>query len=340
MKNSRPSPVDDSASSTRSKPYGRDNLDPRNEIRNHAARPEDVAGVEDSPDPFVAPDVAILARAQQRKEPRVPYFVVRVIDLHAGVPEGLKLGLRQGLDDDFRNPPAGESLVDRSGVARVEIGFPETVEVFRDAPARDRERFRLLLAILLVNDLERLDDFVDFFHRVVRPAGGALLPVVLVDIAELAFFLEAEVLALPVDGEVDQVPPLDRGGHFRDRFSAAQGAPVVRRRGGELHLGERRALAGQHEASVANLDAVRGSREDAHAHDRSAEFPRAAEERDFFGSAQVLLTLQLVDGPAIEAENEVALGLRILAKPQRLVGEVHADPEEVFFHDRLAGRSA
>src|SRR4029450_7673778 len=109
----------------------------------------------------------------------------------------------------------------------VELRLLEPAQVPRDAAARDGVRLRAPLGVLLVDDLERLDDLIDLLDRVVGAPRGLLLAIVLVQVAEPALLLEPEVLALPVDGEVDEVAPLDGRRHLRDGLAALERSLVV-----------------------------------------------------------------------------------------------------------------
>ena len=103
-------------------------LDPGDEVRDHVARAEDLGRVEDPPVPLLPADVALLAGGDQLEEPLVPDLVVRVVDRDPVVLVALHVRARERLRDDLADPAAGEALLDRLGVAAVEVGLREPVD--------------------------------------------------------------------------------------------------------------------------------------------------------------------------------------------------------------------
>ena len=188
--------------------------------------------------PLLAADVALLAGADDREEPLVPDLVVRVVDRDPVVAVALHLLARKRLRDDLADPAAGETLLDRLRVAAVEVGLLEPVDLARHGAAGERVRVARLRRVVLVDDRERLEHVLDRLDAGVRAAGLLVLAPVVVDVAEPALLLGAEVLAEPQHGQVDQVAPLDRRRRLHHRLAVRERVPVVlghRRRG---HLGD------------------------------------------------------------------------------------------------------
>src|SRR5262249_29392320 len=159
---------------------------------------------EDPAMPLLAADVALLAGRDDREQPLVPDLVVRVVDRDAVVLEELRLRFRQRLRDDLADPAAGEALLDRPRVAAVGVSLAEAVDRRRGRAAGERVRVARLLRVVAVDQRERLEHVLDRLHARVRTALALVLPPVVVDVAELALLLRAEVLAQAQNREIDQ----------------------------------------------------------------------------------------------------------------------------------------
>src|SRR5690606_13694158 len=152
---------------------------------------------------------------------------------------------------------------------------------------------------------EGFEDVIDLLDGLVRASRRALLAEALVDVAEATFLLEAEVVALAVDGEIDEIAPLDRRRHLADGFPAAERALVVRRCVLELHSTHWRSVGLELERAAGDDHLVRRVGMDAYADDRAPEPFPTSDERDLLGRAEVLLLPEGSHRPAVEAEDEV-----------------------------------
>ncbi len=288
--------------------------------------------------PLVAADVALLARAVHLEEVLVPHLVVGVVDLHAVVLEPLDVVLRQCLRDDLADPAAREVLLDGLGVPPVEVRLVQTLDLRRDRAAGERVRGGHLRGVVLVDDLERLEDFVDVLHTRVRATGRLVLAPVVVDVAVLALLLGAEVLADAERGQVDQVAPLDGRGHLHDRLPVGEGVPVVLGHRRDADVGD--PLAVEVEAEHAVLvggDAVRRGGVHPDRDDGPPQVVRAAGEDDLLGRAAQGGLAQLGQGAVVEGEDEVRLRLDLAALVVAERGRVegHSAPEQILLEDGL-----
>ena len=232
------------ASSTDANPNGFAISTPGDEVRDHVPRAEHLGRVEDPPVPLRPPDVALLARADDREQALVPDLVVRVVDRDPVVLVALHVLARQRLRDDLADPAAREALLDRLRVAAVEVGLREPVDLRGHRPAGERVRVRRPV-VVLGDDRERLEHVLDRLDPGVRAAGLLVLAPVVVDVAEAALLLGAEVLAEPEHGQVDQVAPLDRRRGLHHRLAVRERVPVVRRHRRELDVRDSPALERQ-----------------------------------------------------------------------------------------------
>ena len=150
------------------------------------------------------------------------------------------------------------------------------------------------------------------FTPVYGPARRLVLAPVVVDVAVLALLLGAEVLADPEDGQVDEVAPLDRGGHLHDGLAVGELVPVVLRH--RRHADVRDPLPVEVEpehAVLAGRDAVRRVRVHAHGDDGAAQVVRAAGEDDLLRRPAQCGLAQLGQGAVVEGEDEVRLRLDV-----------------------------
>ena len=314
-------------------------LDAGDEVRDHVARAEDLGRVEDPPVPLLAPDVALLAGRDDREEALVPDLVVRVVDRDPVVLVPLDVGLRERLRDHLAEPAAGEALLDRLRVAAVEVGLGEPVDGARDRAAGERVRLRDAVGVVAVDQRERLEHVLDRLHARVRPPCLLVLAPVVVDVAELALLVRAEVLAEAQHGEVDQVAPLDRRGRLHHRLAVRERVAVVlghRREHdvGDLASLERRACSAP---SFASRGAVRRLGVHADGDDRAAQLPRAAGERDLLGRAPERGLAELGERLLVEGEDEVRLRLHLAVEVvgERRLLERDAGAQEVLLQHRL-----
>ena len=220
--------------------------------------------------PLLAADVALLAGRDQREEPLVPDLVVRVVDRDAVVLEALRVGLRQRLRDDLADPAAGEALLDRLRVAAVEVRLGEALDRGGDRAAGERVGVARAL-VVAVDQRERLEHVLDRLHARVRPAGLLVLAPVVVDVAEAALLLGAEVLAEPQHGQVDQVAPLDRRRGLHHRLAVGERVAVVLGHRRQRDLGQLAAVEREPQPVLGARDAVGRVRVDAHRDDRAAQ---------------------------------------------------------------------
>ena len=280
-------------------------LDPGDEVRDHVARAEDLGGVEDPPVPLLPADVALLPGADDREQALVPDLVVRVVDRDPVVAVALHRLARKRLRHDLADPASGEALLDRLRVAAVEVGLLEPVDLARHGAARERVGVARLRGVVLVDDREGLEDVLDRLHAGVGAAGLLVLAPVVVDVAEAALLLGAEVLAEPQHGQVDQVAPLDRRRRLHHRLAVRERVAVVlghRRRG---HVGDEAAL----ERELGADDAIRRLRVHADGDDRAPQAVRPARQRELFGRPPQRGLAQLGERLLVEREDEVGLGL-------------------------------
>ncbi len=284
--------------------------------------------------PLLAPDVALLPRADDREEALVPDLVVRVVDLDAVVLEALDVRAGQRLRDDLADPAAGKALLDRLRVAAVEVGLLEPVHLRRHRAAGQRVRPGRALGVVAVDQGHRLDHVLDRLDPGVGTAGLLVLAPVVVDVAELALLVRTEVLAEPEHREVDQVPPLDRRRRLHHRLPVRERVPVVLGHRRQRHVGEVAAL----ERELRAHEAIGRLRVDTDGDDRAAKVVRPAGERDLLGRPARRRLAELGERLLVERENEVRLGLDRaveVVRERRLV-ERNARPEQVLLQHRLA----
>src|SRR3954467_3207690 len=311
-------------------------LNTRDEVRDHVPRPEDVGRGEDPAVPLLAADVALLAGRDQREEALVPDLVVRVVDRDAVILEALRVGLRQRLRDHLADPAAGELLLDRLRVTAVEVGLGQAVYGRGDRAARERVGVARPL-VVAVDQGERLEHVLDRLHARVRPARLLVLAPVVVDVAELALLLGAEVLAEPQHGEVDEVAPLDRRRGLHHRLAVAELVAVVLGHRRHRDLGQLAAVEREPPALRAARDAVGRVGVDAYRDDRAAELPRAAGEGDLLGGPLRGGRAQLGERLLVEREDEVRLRLHAAVEVvgQRADVERHPGAKQVLLQHRL-----
>ena len=127
-----------------------------------------------------------------------------------------------------------------AGVLRIKIHFGQVREFARHAAAGDR--VRLTVVVALGDDPERFHNFVDRLHRRILASGLDLLAVVLVHVAKLALFVFTEVLADAIDGEIQQVSPLDVRRDLDQRLAARKTLGVIRRLRAKSNAREPRAF--------------------------------------------------------------------------------------------------
>src|SRR6185312_17096128 len=99
--------------------------------------PKDLRRIKDSAVPLSPPYVAVLAGAENAKQPLVPNFIIRVVDLN---PRRLELPCllpRQRLGHHLADPASRELLLDRRGILGVKVRFAHAFELAGDAPAGD-----------------------------------------------------------------------------------------------------------------------------------------------------------------------------------------------------------
>ncbi len=283
--------------------------------------------------PFLAADVALLPGRDQREEPLVPDLVVRVVDRDPVVLEPLGVGLGQRLGDDLADPAAGEALFDRLGVAPVEVRLREPVHRARNGAAGERVRVRVPL-VVAVDQLERLEHVLDRLHAGVRPAGLAVLAPVVVDVAEAALLLRAEVLAEPQHGQVDQVAPLDRRCGLHHALAIRERVAVVLGHRRQAYVRQLAALQGEPELAV---DPVGRARVDPHGDDRPVQLVGPARERDLLRRPLQRRCAELRERLLVEREDEVRLRLDrpVEVVRQRVVVERDPGPEQVLLQHRL-----
>ena len=316
---------------------GLGHLDAADEVRNDVARAEDLGRVEDPAVPLLPAHVALLAGADDREQALVPDLVVRVVDRDSVVAVALHVFLGQGLRNDLADPPAGEALLDRLRVASVEVRLLETVHLRCDRAAGERVRVTRLLGVVAVDDRERLEDVLHRLDPRVRAPFLLVLAPVVVDVAEPALLLCAEVLAQAENGQVDEVAPLDRRRGLHHRLAVRERVAVVVGHRRKLDVGKLAALEGEAKRAVAHGDGVRRGRVDAHGDDRAAELVRAAAEGDLLGRAPDRRLAELGERLLVEREDEVGLRLDL---PVEVVGQrrlVEGDPgaQEVLLEDRF-----
>lgn len=289
--------------------------------------------------PFVAADVAFLARAVELEQPSVPHLVVGVVDLHAVVVEALDVGLGERLGDDLAGPAAGEAFLDRLGVVPVEVRLVAALEAGRDGAAGEGVGGARPGGVVAVDDVEGLEHLLDVLDARVGAACRLVLAPVVVDVAVLALLLGTEVLADAEDREVDQIAPLDGGRHLHDGLSVGQGLTVVVRHRGQAHVGDAGPVEVEPEdAVVPGGDAVRRGGVDPHRHHRTAEVVGPSGEHDLLGRTAQRRGAQLGQRAVVEGEDEVRLGLDVpvLVVAEGGVVERHAAAQQVLLEDGLS----
>ncbi len=197
-----------------------------------------------------------------------------------------------------------------------------------------------LLDVVLVDDRQRLEHVLHRLDPRVRAARLLVLAPVVVDVAEAALLLGAEVLAEPQHREVDQVAPLDRRRRLHHGLAVRQRLQVVRGHRRRLDVGDRAAVQRQLRAD----HAPRRGRVHAHGHDRAAQTVRPSGERDLLGRASRRRLAELGQRLLVEREDEVRLRLdrAVEVVAQRRVVERDPRAQQVLLDDRLrrnAGKS-
>ena len=313
-------------------------LDAGDEVRDDEARAEHLGRVEDPPVPFLAADVALLARRDDREQALVPHLVVRVVDRDAVILVALHVRARQRLRDDLADPAAGEALLDRLRVAAVEVRLREPVDRARDRAAGERVRLARLRRVVAVDQRERLEHVLDRLHAGVRAALLLVLAPVVVDVAEAALLLRAEVLAEAEHGQVDEVAPLDRRRRLHHGLAVREQVPVVLGHRRQADVGDLASLERQPQrARLVACDAIRRVRVHADGDDRAAELVRAAGQRDLLRRPADRRLAELRERLLVEREDEVRLRLDLAVEVvgQRRLVEGHAGAEEVLLQHRL-----
>ena len=172
--------------------------------------------------------------------------------------------------------------------------------------------YALLVAgrVVAVDQGERLEHVLDRLHARVRASLALVLAPVVVDVAEAALLLGAEVLAEAQHGEVDQVAPLDRRRRLHHRLAVREQVAVVLRHRRQVDVGERHAVDREPERPVlGHRDAVGRAGVHAHRDDRAAEPERPAGERELLGRPPQRCLAELRQGLLVEREDEVRLRL-------------------------------
>jgi hypothetical protein len=111
--------------------------------------------------------------------------------------------------------------------------------------------------VVAVDDRKCLEHVLHRLDPGVRASFLFVLAPVVVDVAEPALLLGAEVLAQAEHREVDEVAPLDRRRGLHDRLAVRERVPVVLRHRRKLDVGHLAAVERQPEQAVACCDAVR-----------------------------------------------------------------------------------
>ena len=164
--------------------------------------------------------------------------------------------------------------------------------------------------VVAVDQGERLEHVLDRLHAGVGPALALVLAPVVVDVAEAALLLGAEVLAEAEHGEVDQVAPLDRRRRLHHRLPICERVAVVLGHRREADVGERATFQRERElARVPAGDAVRGGGIHADGNDRAAESVRPAGQGDLLRRASERGLAELGKRLLVEGEDEVGLRL-------------------------------
>ena len=224
-----------------------------------------------------------------------------------------------------------------SGVPDVEVDLLLATQLGGDAAPGHRVGLADRIGVL--NDLEGLQNLLDRLHTGVGTARFPLLPIVLVDVAELALHLAAEVLTDPKDREIEEIAPFDAGRDVGDGLAAGKSGPVVRGHRGEFHATHLRPFQDQDQPPVRRAgDAVGRRRVQPDRNDGAAEIPGSAGEADLFGRMQVLLLLHLGNGHQVEGEDEIRLGFVPGRDGQGIPGESDSRAQEVLLEDHLAGQ--
>ena len=164
--------------------------------------------------------------------------------------------------------------------------------------------------VVAVDQREGLEHVLDRLDaRVGAPFPLVLAPVV-VDVAEAALLLGAEVLAEAQHGEVDQVAPLDRRRGLHHRLAVRERVAVVLGHRRQVDVGERAAVDREPERAVlGQRDAVRRAGIDAHRDDRAAERVRPAGQRQLLRRPPSRRLAELRERLLVEREDEVRLRL-------------------------------
>ena len=195
------------------------------------------------------------------------------------------------------------------------------------------------VGVVAVDQRERLEHVRDRLDAGVRPALPLVLAPVVVDVAEPALLLGAEVLAEAQHREVDQVAPLDRRGGLHHGLAVRERVAVVLGHRRQPDVGDRATVEGQAERAVlAAGDAVRASRVHAHRDDRAPELVRPSGQRDLLRRPAPRRLAELGERSLVEREDEVRLGLHLAVEVVAQRRRVERDPgaEQVLLEHRLA----
>ncbi len=184
-----------------------------------------------------------------------------------------------------------------------------------------------------IDDLERRQHVVEILHLVVGASGATLLAKVLVDVAELTFFLGAEVLAQAENRQVDEIAPLDRRRHLAHHLATRKRLPIRLRYWCQLDVAQVLRPAMHAQRVVGRVDDVRRPGIEPHRNDRAPESVRSTDESDLFRGVHRRILAQLVQRHHVEGKNEVGLGLEACRQTQRCRRETHTQAQEIFLED-------
>ena len=172
----------------------------------------------------------------------------------------------------------------------------------------------------------------------VRTPFPLVLAPVVVDVAEAALLLGAEVLAEAQHGEVDQVAPLDRRRGLHHRLPVRERVAVVLGHLREVDVGERSAVDRETERPVLRQsDAVRRAGVDAHRDDGAAEVERPAGQCQLLRRPSQCRLAEIGERLLVEREDEVRLRLDLALEVVAESGSVerHARAEQILLEHRL-----
>ncbi len=170
-----------------------------------------------------------------------------------------------------------------------------------------------LRRVVAVDDRERLEHVVDRLDARVRPAFLLVLAPVVVDVAELALLLRAEVLAEAQHGQVDRGSPTGSSARSPSPScrSRARGGSTRASAAAPTSAIARPSSDSSQPALVAAGDAVGRVGVDAHRDDRAPQPVRAAGQRELLGRPPLRGLAELGERLLVEREDEVRLRLHL-----------------------------